>query len=96
MKYHKTDIEVQIGDQVIYRDIFFRKKRAAVDYLPGISEHDPSIIEGQWTLLREDGLIVFLFFDRDGFAHKRVEFVGRAKPENEGATSLLSQPRFPE
>lgn len=85
-----------VGDQVIYRDIFFRRKKAAVDYLPGVSEFDPSLIEGQWTLLREDGLIVFLYFDRDGFAHKRVKFLSRAIPKNVGATSLLPQPRFPD
>lgn len=78
-----------VGDEVIYRDIFFRKKRAVVDYIPGISEFDPSIIEGQWTLLREDGLLVFLFFDDDAFAHKRVKFLGRAGAGSAEAKSVL-------
>lgn len=94
MKYHNTDIEVMVGDVVIYRDLFFRKKRAVVDYVPGVSEFDPSIIPGQWTLLRDDGLLVLLFFEPNGFAHKRVSFESRAKPENAGLKGLLPQPRF--
>jgi hypothetical protein len=87
MKYHGTDIEVTLGDRVIYRHLFFGRSNGVVAYLPGVSELNPSIdFNGgqQWVVKLENGKGVFmLFYPELEFAHLRIQFVERGGTESE-------------
>ncbi len=84
MKYHATDIEVQLGDRVSYRHLFIGKSNGIVAHLPGISEVNPRIIENQWVVRLESGKGVFMFHTEElEFAHRRVVFIARGQNDSE-------------
>ena len=84
MKYHRTNVEVQLGDRVVYRHILIGKSRGVVAYLPGVSKVNPRIIENQWVVRLENGKGVFMFHtDELEFAHRRVVFVSRGQNDSE-------------
>ena len=82
MKYHGTDLEVMLGDRVIYRHLFFGKSNGVVAYIPGVSEINPRIITNQWVVKLANGKGVFmLFYPELEFAHRRIQFVARGGAE---------------
>jgi hypothetical protein len=83
MKYYRTDIDVALGDRVIYRHLFFGRSKGVVAYLPGISELNPRIeFNGgqQWVVKLGNGKGVFmLFYPELEYAHRRISFVKRGQ-----------------
>jgi hypothetical protein len=82
MNYYGTDIDVRLGDRVIYRHFFFGKSTGVVAYLPGASELNPRIeFNGgqQWVVRLENGKGVFMVYFPDlEYAHRRILFIDRA------------------
>jgi hypothetical protein len=89
MKYYSTDIEVELGDRVIYKHMLFGKSKGIVAYLPGISELNSRIeFNGsqQWVVKLDNGKGVFMVFCAElEYAHRRIQFLSR------GATNGLIQ-----
>ena len=84
MKYYGTDIEVKLGDRVIYRHVFFRKSPGVVSYLPGISKVNPRLIPNQWIVSLGHGRGVAMFYSTElEFAHWRVAFLTRGENDSE-------------
>jgi hypothetical protein len=82
MKYHETDTEVRLGDQVLYKHLFFGKSFGFVSYIPGISPLHSNIGPHQWVLKLNDGKCVFMLFTPQlEFAHHRVKFIARGADE---------------
>ena len=82
MKYRGTDIDVMLGDRVIYRHLFFGKSDGVAAYIPGVSKHNPRILPYQWVVKLANGKGVFMAFGPDlEFAHRRIEFVERGGTE---------------
>ena len=81
MKYKGTDVDVTLGDRVIYRHLFFGHSNGVVAYLPGVSNLNRCIeFNGgqQWVIKLENGKGVFMVFSPEiVYAHDRVRFVGR-------------------
>ena len=83
VKYYRTDIDVRLGDCVVYRHLFFGKSSGAVAYLPGVSKVNPRIIPNQWAVRLESGKGVFMLHSDDlKYAHRRIEFVSRGSTES--------------
>jgi hypothetical protein len=86
MKYHNTDIEVLLGDNVEYRGLLFGKKAGVAVYVPGQSApHDELEFNGtkQWVIKLENGRhIAMLFPTQQPFASPRVLFVKRGGCED--------------
>ncbi|MDD2764575.1 MAG: hypothetical protein PHE83_11435 [Opitutaceae bacterium] len=83
MKYHGTDIEVMLGDRVIYRHLFFGKSNGVAAYIPGVSEVNPRIIPNQWVVKLANGKGVFMLFAPElEFAHRRILFVERGSVDD--------------
>ncbi len=83
MKYHETDIDVILGDRVIYRHLFFGRSTGVVAYIPGVSETNPRILPHQWVVKLTNGKGVFMVYGPDiEFAHHRIQFVKRGGVEN--------------
>lgn len=83
MKYHSSDIEVMLGDRVIYRHLLFGKSNGVVAYIPGVSEVNSRIIPNQWVVKLANGKGVFMLFAPElEFAHARIQFVERGGVEN--------------
>ena len=84
MKYHATDVAVELGDRVTYHHLFIGKSQGVVAYIPGASKVNPRIIPNQWVLRLENGKGIFmLHYDELEFAHRRVVFVARGKNDSE-------------
>ena len=83
MKYHRTDIEIALGDRVTYRHLFFGSSKGVVAYLPGVSQLNPRIeFNGgqQWVVKLSNGKGVFMLFHPElEYAHPRVSFVERGQ-----------------
>jgi len=78
MKYKGADTEVMLGDQVIYRHLFFGESSGVVTYIPGLSKYDPKILPHQWVVKLANGKGIFMLFGSDvEFAHRRIKFVQR-------------------
>jgi hypothetical protein len=81
MKYHNTEIDVALGDRVIYRHLFFGKSNGVVAYLPGVSKTNGWIeFNGgqQWVIKLENGSgVIMLYYPELEFAHARVRFIAR-------------------
>ncbi len=82
MKYRSTDIDVMLGDLVIYRHLFFGKSNGVVAYIPGVSKLNRRILPNQWVVKLTNGKGVFMLFAPEvEFAHRRIEFVERGSTE---------------
>lgn len=81
--YHRSKIDVKLGDRVLYRHLLFGKSPGVVAYLPGVSDPNPSIIPHQWVVRLSNGKCVFMLHTEDlEFAHRRIEFLGRGSTES--------------
>jgi hypothetical protein len=84
MKYHETETEVQLGDSVIYKHLFWGKSTGVVAYIPGLSLN-PKEIEyydtPDWVVKLSGGKCVFMFYSSKlEFAHPRIQLVTRGEP----------------
>jgi hypothetical protein len=90
MKYHATEIALQLRDRVIYRHLIVGKSQGVVAYIPGVSKVNPRIIPNQWVVRLESGKGVFMAYGADlEFAHRRIVFVGRGKNDSEISSDEL-------
>jgi hypothetical protein len=90
MRYHGTDIEVRLGDRVVYKHLLWGQSNGVVAYIPGVSQLHSSIGLHQWVLKLNSGKCVFMLFTPQlEFAHHRVKFIGR------GAEDVAIGPKDP-
>ncbi len=85
MKYHGTDIDVMLGDRVIYKHFFFGKSKGVVAYLPGASDlkAEKHYDTPDWVVDLESGKSVFmLFYPELEYAHRRIRFIERGNAES--------------
>jgi len=85
MKYYGSDIDVMLGDRVIYRHLVFGKSNGVVAYIPGVSDPkaDKHYDTPDWVVDLENGKSVFMAFGPDlKFAHRRIQFVERGGTED--------------
>jgi hypothetical protein len=82
VNYNRTEIDVKLGDRVLYRHLFIGRSYGVVAYLPGVSKLNPRIIPHQWVVRLTNGKGIFMLHTEDlEFAHRRVEFLGRGSTE---------------
>ena len=94
MKYYSTDIEVALGDRVVYKHLFFGRSNGVVAYLPGVSELNPRLeFNGgqQWVVKLENGKGIFMvFYPELEYAHHRIRFMSRGPSDcSIGANDLI-------
>lgn len=81
--YFSTKTEVQLGDLVELKRLFWRKEKGTVCYLPGISElHKDFEYDGekQWGIKADNGNIYPILYDPENFQPpKHILFVGRGE-----------------
>jgi hypothetical protein len=80
MKYHGSDVEVTLGDQVVYKHLFFGTSKGVVAYVPGISDTtaDKYYDTPDWVVKLDNGKSVFMLYHPAlEFAHRRIRFVRR-------------------
>jgi hypothetical protein len=89
MNYHATDVEVQLGDRVVYKHALWGSSKGMVAYLPDrVSQVEVSRFydTSEWVVDLASGKSVFMAYGRGiDIAHKRIEFVERGdwKPQVE-------------
>lgn len=81
--YHSSKEEVQLGDKVEMKRLFWRKEKGIVCYLPGISElHKDFEYDEikQWAIKTENGNIYPILYDPDNFQPpKNIIFMERGE-----------------
>ena len=81
MRYHQIDIEVQLGDRVVYEHLLWGSSRGIVAYIPdkvSSSEVARFYNTSEWVIDLESGKSVFMAYGPGiEVAHKRVTFVER-------------------
>ena len=86
LSYHGTDVEVMLGDHVLFKRLIRRNLKGKVVYIPGISPKHPDI-EGdsstQWAIELENGMILLMVYWPEGSQPKNViVFIERGEPES--------------
>ena len=87
--YQGTNIQIELGDEIIYRNIFGRKLKGTVCYLPGVSpkhaemEYDNIAL---WAIRLANGtMFSWIYMPSELKVSKRITFVSR----NLGSTDIL-------
>jgi len=81
--YYGTDIDVQLGDRVIWKRFFRSNVEGTVVYIPGISPRHPDLeCEGvrQWAVELDDGSIMLMLYwpeDKKGQPRSNIKFKSR-------------------
>lgn len=78
--YKDTNVDVRLGDKVLYKEWGLFKKPATVVYVPGQSKIQKHIGDDQWAIELNESkdLITMAFFPHyDNCAHKNIIFVSR-------------------
>ena len=81
MKYYSTDIELMIGDRVIYRHFFVGQTAGTVAFIPGTSDAATAkrYDTDEWVVDLDSGKSVFMAFGPDlEYTHRRIQFVERS------------------
>jgi len=82
--YYGTDIDVQLGDKIIYKEWGLFNKPATVVYVPGQSKVHNSIGDDQWAIELDNSkdLIVMPFFPHyDPYTLKKIKFISRGSTD---------------
>ena len=86
--YHGTDVEIKLGDNIIYKTILGIKLKGTVWYLPGESpkhsemEHDNV---KYWAVMLTNGtMISLIYLPQEIKATKRVAFISKAESNVQG------------
>ena len=85
--YYGTNVEVRLGDRIMWRRLFRRDIEGTVVYIPGISPVHPDLeYEGirQWAVELDDGgILVMLYWpeNRKGQPRSNIKFLGRGQPK---------------
>lgn len=88
LKYKGTQIDIRLGDNILFKNIIFGKSKGVVCYVPGESPLHPEMeYEGEknWAIKLENGRVIsWLYLPEEYEANKRVVFVKRGNPFFEG------------
>jgi hypothetical protein len=92
--YHGTNIEVQLGDKILWKRLFRKAVAATVVYIPGMGPRHPDMVyEGSedWAFQLEDRRIVQTIYCPERVQPKPdIVFLARGEPK-----SLPPTLRFP-
>jgi len=83
--YYGTNIDVRLGDKVMYKEWGLFNKEATVVYLPGQSEIHKNIGDDQWAIELNDSkeLIIMPFFPHyDPYTLKKIKFIARGTTDS--------------
>ena len=78
--YNGTDIDVRLGDKVIYKEWGLFNKPATVVYVPGQSKIHKNIGDDQWVIELNNSkeLVTMAFFPHyDPYTFKKIKFISR-------------------
>lgn len=82
--YFGTDIEVDIGDRVEMKSLFWRKKSGTVCYIPGLVEPHSEMENStgkQWAIRADDGTIYAMGYfpelEKYGQPNRSLRFICR-------------------
>jgi hypothetical protein len=83
--YFGTDIEVEIGDRILWKRFWRRSREGKVVYIPGLCPKHPDLdFEGigDWAFQLNDGTVYQSVYDPQRSQPKRdIRFLGRSEAE---------------
>jgi hypothetical protein len=83
--YHRTNVEVELGDRVLLKRFLRKSIRCTVCYIPGISPiHSELEFEDvkQWAIRASNGCVYPILYDPANFQPpRRIVFVERGHTE---------------
>jgi len=87
--YRGTNIQIELGDEIVYKNIFGRKLKGTVCYLPGVSpKHTEMEYDNisNWAIRLANGtMFSWIYLPHELKVSKRITFVSR----NPGNTDIL-------
>lgn len=87
--YFSSEVEVELGDRVLWSRFMRSPLKGIVCYIPGLSPKHPMLEYedvAHWAVRTEDGAVFPILYDPDNFQPpKRIRFLGR------GETEILGQ-----
>jgi hypothetical protein len=86
--YYGTNIDVRLGDRILWKRLFGRHVEGTVVYIPGISPRHPDLErEGirQWAVELDDGRIFLMLYwpeDKKGQPRSNIKFKSRGNSKS--------------